>query len=338
MSDNKVDNKLDFRNVKHSQFDGSQINKMTFSELQSSTRTYNTNPILKDAYTHFIQTTDNENRPTKVEYYQATDTAKDKLQFRADSNGDLAGTYFTLQEFQSQLTHVFYYVVNGVGNAPNIGDKETAINLNTNDSASIVCFSTKAKLDEVKEFEVKAKSLISSFIEIEYLQFGETSAIDTGTSGFLTTRIKEGSSYLVGDVEIAYNVDGYPIYNGNVLKGLLYNPYTASFDVERDEITVTAEVDLAPLISKEPTIYNINMPTGGQEYSITFPVDTKRFQLNIRDHLSKYTISYVSGGDFITKKRGVVYSEQGLELTNTTNTVYFKGFKDNLVMEIVTWK
>lgn len=36
MSDNKVDNKLDFRNVKHSQFGGSQIERAEYSELRFS--------------------------------------------------------------------------------------------------------------------------------------------------------------------------------------------------------------------------------------------------------------------------------------------------------------
>ena len=105
--DNKVDNKLDFRNVKSSQFAGAQTNRMEFSELQSSKRVYNTTPILKDAYTHFIQTVNGNGKPTFVEYWQATGSAKDKIQMSADIAGSKAGTDFTLQEYLTKKTHTF---------------------------------------------------------------------------------------------------------------------------------------------------------------------------------------------------------------------------------------
>ena len=97
MSYNKKNGKLDFRNVKMTQFDSSQTNRMEFSELQSAKRVLPTNTILKDAYTHFKQTLDGDNRPTKVDYYQALDSTIDKLTFRADSGGDLAGSYYILR-------------------------------------------------------------------------------------------------------------------------------------------------------------------------------------------------------------------------------------------------
>ena len=336
MSDNKVDNKLDFRNIKTSQFGGSQLERMEFSELQSAKRVFNTTPVLKDAYTHFFQQVNAEGFPTYVQYWQATDTATDKLQFRADSGGDLAGTYIILQEYIGQRTHVFYYVVSGNGVAPNIGDIETPINIITNDSAASVALATKLVLDTIDEFEVTKKRYLDSYIEIEYLQFGETSAIDVGTTGFITTRLKAGASFEVGEVILDYDVDGNPIYNGNTLRGLLYNPYTASFDVERDEITVSVNLD--PLISKDPTIYNVAMATAGTEYSLVLPLETKRFKMNVRDHLGKYTVSWTTGGPVITKSPGSSYTEEGLEIITGKDTLYFTGTKDNIVMEIITWK
>ena len=338
MSDNKVDNKLDFRNVKTSQFGGSQIERMEFSELQSAKRTFTTTPILRDAYTHFFQQTNIDGYPTYVQYWQATDTAVDKLQVRADVAGDLAGKYITLQEYITQRTHVFYYVVGGSGTAPGIGDVETPININTNDPASVVALATKNALDSVDEFTVTKKDYLSSYIQLEYLQFGETSAIDVGSTGFMSIRQREGTSFEVGEVFLDYDANNNPIYNGNTLRGLLYNPYTASFDVERDEIVVTSVVDLAPLISKDPEVFNVNMPVAGTEYSLTLPVDVKRFSMKVRDNAAKYEVSWVSGGATYSVSRGTEYSEEGLKLEAGTDTIYFKGSKPNLIMEFITWK
>lgn len=243
---NKKNNKLDFRNVKQTQFDPGQTNKMAFSELQSAFRQYNTNAILKDAYTHFVQTLDGQNRPTKVEYYQATAPAKDRINVRADNGGDLAGTYIILQEFISKKTFVFWFKVSGVGSAPGIGDIEIEVSLNNNDPASLVAYALKAAIEFTSEFIVVNSEILSSRIDLEYYEFGEAEAIDVGTTGFLATRLIEGESFLVGEVELSYDVDGSPIYNGNKLKGLLYNPYTASFDskpglivADNKEITAT---------------------------------------------------------------------------------------------------
>lgn len=338
MSSNKVDNKLDFRNVKQTQLDMGQTLKGSFSELQSSLRTYGTNAILKDGYTHFIQTTNANGYPTNVEYWQATDTAIDKITMNADIAGSKAGTYFALQEYLTKKVHVFYYVVSGSGTAPGIGDIETPINIATNDSAALVAFSSNSVINSVEEFSSIQPTVLSAFIQVEYFQFGETSAVDTGTSGFLVSRINAGASFKVGEVCLDYDIDGHPIYGGNTLKGLLFNPYTASFDVERDEITVTAVVSLDPVISKDPTIYNVAMALSGTEYSQVLPLGTKKIKMNIRDHQGKYTVGWVTAGTFLTKSPGSTYEKDGLEIVVGQDTIYFTGTKNNIVMEIETWK
>lgn len=234
MSDNKVNNQLDFRNVKNSQLNGSQIERAEFSELLSSKRVFNTNNILKDAYTHFIQTVDGFDRPTRVEYWQATSPAIDKLAVSADIAGSKAGTYFTLQEYITKKTHVFYFVVSGSGTAPGIGDIETAINIVTNDAASVVALAVQSAINLVDEFTASRTSILSSFVSISYLQFGETSGVDVGTSGFTVTRTKEGTSFQVGEVDLDYNVDGHLIWNSNILKGYTYNVFKGEFEVTSD--------------------------------------------------------------------------------------------------------
>jgi hypothetical protein len=312
--------------------------KGSFSELQSGLRTFSTTPILKDAYTHFIQELDSNLRPTKVEYYQAIDPARDRLTFRSDSSGDLAGKYFSLQEPITKKVHVFWYRVSSVGTAPGIGDIEHVIDINTNDFASVVAFATRTVIKTVPEFSIIGNNLVASYIDIEYYQFGEAEAVDLGTSGFLTSRLREGESIYVGGVELAYNIDGHPVYNGNTLKSMLFNPFTAEFDLERDEFTFTAEVDLSPVVSKDPQIFNIDMPVADTEYTLALPLGTKRFQMSIRDSLSKFQISYTSGGAIFTVERGVVYEETSVQLDAPNNNIYFKSPRDGVIMEFITWK
>ena len=239
MSSNKVNNKLDFRNVKQTQLDSAQTLKGSFSELQSALRTFGTNAILKDAYTDIIQITNAQGESNSCRILASKHVVlTDKTKFRADVAGDLAGTYFTIQEYSSKKTHAFYYVVSGVGVAPGVGDIETPIILENNDTAAIVTYSTKLVLDSIEGIIVVQKSLLSSFLTIEYLEFGGDSLVDVATSGFMTSNLVQGESFKVGEICLDYDLNGNPIYNGNVLKGMKYNVYTASFDVAPGNIEI----------------------------------------------------------------------------------------------------
>lgn len=333
MSDNKVDNKLDFRNVKSSQFGGSQIERAEFSELQSSKRVYQTNAILKDAYTHFIQTLNGNGYPTFVEYWQASDPSIDKLQFGADVSNSKVGTYFILQEYLTKRTQVFYYVVSGSGTAPGVGDVETPIAIETNDSAALIAFATKNALQNIEEFIVTQPSVLTSYVEIEYLQFGNTTAIDVGTSGFITTRLKNGSSFKVGEVSLDYDINGDVIYGGNTLKGMLYNPYTASFDIERASIDVNAIVDM-----RRPSVFNVTeivIANAGVETAIVLPDDTKRFKIQARESNTELQITNTTSGNYFTVRYGCHYEEDGLETSGVT--LYVTTSRDNRIIELVTW-
>lgn len=334
-----MSNRKDFSNINFSQLDKAQVIRSSFSELQSAFKVYNTNPILTEAYTHFTQTINEEGYPTYVEYWQAFTNSEFKLTFIRDTSGSLAGQYIIIEEYLSKKTIAFYWVVDGVGIAPDVADVEYPVAISENDPAPVVRLAFEQVASNVYSINVNNTStFLSDSVNITMLQFGETVPIDVSNSSFTLSTLRIGESFKVGEVYLEYDINNNPIYGGNTLRGLLFNPYTASFDVERDEINVTTQVDLSPIISKEPTIYNVNMPTANIEYSLTIPVDTKRFQMNIRDHLSPYTVSFISGGNYLSKSYGVVYEEEGLELTVSNNTIYFTAKKDNMVMEIITWK
>lgn len=231
--------KKDFRNIKLTQLDSGQVIKGSFSENQSALKTFNTNSILKDSYTHLVQELDSESRPLNIEYYQANSPSVHTLSFRGDNNGDLAGTYFKMQTFLDKKVHVFYYVVSGNGDEPQEGDFKYAINIATNDPVSLVAYSTRNKIGLIPEFKIVGNNLLSNFIDIEYNQFGETQLIDVNNTGFLAAIKQEGTSTKVGEISLSYNEQGHTVYNGNVLKDLHYNQYSATFETSPMNIGVT---------------------------------------------------------------------------------------------------
>lgn len=323
--------KKDFRNVQQTQLDRGQVLKGSFSELNSALRTVDTNAILKDSYTHFTQSLNAKKLPTRVTYYQAFDPAIDELTFVGDTAKSLAGKYFILEEFITKTTHAFYYIVDGTGTAPGVADAETAIAISENDNAATVAFATKATLDSMEEFIIKASNFLSGSITLEYYQFGETSAINLGTSGFSVSRVKEGQSVQVGEVDLSYDVDDNPIYNGNTLKGLVFNPFTASFDVElKSDITVNLETTASGF-----SVQNIAFSTAGVEQAVAIPDGTKKFSMKVREPNTRMEIAHTSGGDHFTIPYGNQYDVVDVKTVSTT--VYVTMSKDSTTLELLLW-
>lgn len=317
--------------MQQTQFDRGQVLKGSFSEIQSALRTVGTNAVLKDAYTHFTQSLNANKLPTRVTYYQAIDPALDELTFVADVSKSLAGTYFILQEYITKTTHAFYYVVDGTGTAPGVADAETAIAISENDNAATVCFATKATLDMVDDFIVKSKNFLTNSITIEYFQFGETDAIDVATSGFSVTRIKEGQSIQVGEIDISYDVDDNPIYNGNTLKGLVFNPFTGSFDVElKSDVTVNLETTASSF-----AVQNISYPTQGVSQAVAIPDGTKKFSIRVEEPNTQMKISNTLGGPTFTIPYGGTYDVNDVKTSGVT--VYVTLTKSSRTIELLTW-
>lgn len=292
--------------MQQTQFDRGQVLKGSFSELNSGLRTVGTNAILKDAYTHFTQTVNGSGYPIRVVYYQALDPALDELTFVGDTAKSLAGKYFLLEEFLTKTVHAFYYVVDGTGTAPGVADAETAIAISENDNAATVAFATKTTLDGIEDFIVKSQSFLTNSITIEYYQFGETPAIDLATSGFSTTRLKEGQSIKVGEVDLSYSGSD-PVYNGSTLKGLLYNPYTASFELS----SVSGSVSIADGDGDE---LDIN-PDGSVNAIIKKNYDN--FTITARDSFNNITQVEYYLGAVLVKTVDLVYDAEGCLVSYT---------------------
>ena len=224
--------KKDFRNIKQTQLDMGQTLKGSFSEQSSALRTVGVNGILKDTYTHFVQGFNEDGQLINVTYYQSTDPAIDVITFTsAASVKDGSLRYINLEEFLTKTTHCFYIKIDGVGTAPGVCDIETPVNILESDSAAVICLAFQQAMEGIDGFAVTRKGVLATTLEVEYLQFGETDAVVTVGSGLSVARQKEGDSVIVGEVDLSYDDDGSVVYNGSTLKGLVYNPFSASFDV-----------------------------------------------------------------------------------------------------------
>lgn len=86
-----------------------------------------------------------------------------------------------------------------------------------------------------------------------------------------------------------------------------------------------------------PTISNQTAFVADTEYSYSFPLNTKRFQLKARGN-AKLQISYTSGQtntNFITLSPGSIHKEKNLEINNFT--IYYRSNKIGEIIEILSW-
>jgi len=312
-----------------SQYNPDQVIKDVHSLPGHYLRTKESLTVVDNHFDMFSATYDGNNNPTEICYFAGVTPYISTIGFSADVSGSLDGTYFLISAGRSKKRYAIVYNVNSSGNVPSlVGIENVIVDIQTNDPAAIVAYATELAISNLnKIFSVKRRNAV---LELTTIDIGETDDTIDVSTGFIFTNTL-GTNELTDKVYLTYSGVN-PIWQGQELKGYKYNIYTGRFETV-EEVTV----DLGPLISKDPVIYNVDMVVSGQEYSQVLPVDTKRFQIGIRDSLSKYTISYQSAGAVFTYERGVVYEENGLKLDSSTNTIYFKGFKDNLVMEIITW-
>ena len=148
------------------------------------------------------------------------------------------------------------------------------------------------------------KNLLSSYVDIEYFEFGDAQAVDLGTSGFLANRLKSGDAFVVGDIELGYSGTN-PIYNGNTLVGLKYNQYTASFDVDASSITIQDSDGDQLDINPDGSINTV--PQKGYD----------NFEVTARDANGNITQVEYYAGVVLVKTVDITYDADGCILTYT---------------------
>lgn len=252
------------------------------------------------------------------------------IHFTDDINASLAGTYI---EFTSSITKkklVVWYSVDNVGSAPNIPNaKFIEVSIKENDKAMYVVWLTNQKL-KIEPFFEKTNVNKLTKLELTYAEFGTATQININNTPFNLTTINEGVSVLVGEILLDYSNSGNPIYNGNELKNLKFNPFTASFDLEFSDIQVTLDTTASSF-----EVFNIPVPLADTELTLTIPNGTKKYKLKSREPNTQLYISHNSNGDFFTVPYGATYSEDGIN-TNSL-ALYVKTSRDNRTLELLVW-
>jgi DNA-binding beta-propeller fold protein YncE len=89
-----------------------------------------------------------------------------------------------------------------------------------------------------------------------------------------------------------------------------------------------------------PSIQNVTILTANIENMIVLPLNTKRFQIRVRDAVAKIQLAYTMGDssvNYITIPRGCNYSEQDLNLTTLNRVLYIQSNKNNIIIECMVW-
>jgi hypothetical protein len=314
-----------------SQYDGMQVLKDAHSLPGHYIRTKESLTVVQPYFDTFNVEYDANNNPTEICYFAGTSAHLTTIGVVDDVNASLRDTYFIISTGRKEARYAIYYVVDGIGTAPSIaGVTSLPVNIQINDPASIVAFATEQVLLTISNgFKVKRTQAV---LEASTVRLGVTNNTIDGGTGFIISNTA-GTNEQVEKVNLTYSSSGHPIWQSQELVNYRYNVYTGRFELDND-----IQVNLDSIISKDPVVYNVDMATAGNEYSLTLPIGTKRFSMKIRDNKAKYTISWISGGDTYSVSRGTEYTEEGLKLEAGSDTVYFTASKDNMVMEILTWK
>lgn len=86
-----------------------------------------------------------------------------------------------------------------------------------------------------------------------------------------------------------------------------------------------------------PFVANVSIVSANTEYSYTFPTNTKKFHIKLRDG-QRLQLAYISGDTgttYVTLPAYNLYTEENITLTSVT--LYFQSPVGSNVAEIIYW-
>lgn len=213
---------------KLSQYDGQQVLKDVHSLPGKYLRTRDSFSLVKSHFDSFKVEYDSNNNPVVIQYLVGITPHLTTIGFISDVNSSLAGTGFIISTARMEKRYAIYYTVSGQGQAPSIaGVENIEVPLEINDTGSIVALATKMAIDSIGSFKSNVSNTV---LEIKTDKLGETNnTILLPSSPFLVQN-ESGEFEEVEEVNITYSDSGFPIWQGQELKGHKYNIYTAKFE------------------------------------------------------------------------------------------------------------
>jgi hypothetical protein len=195
-----------------------------------SLRVSDAHSVVDRHFSHLVPTYNIDNLPTRVKYYHVTEARR--TTFTLGMADTLSGKYFKCYTAPDNHLFTFWFNLDSGSTQPVVANTHTYIEINvaTGDSPNIVGLALKLAIEGLYSnyFYCLFDDTSDANIEIITSQMGVNTASDSGTTGFPMMQIA-GAQELIQDIEIEYSGQD-PLFQGQVLKGYLFNIYAGKFE------------------------------------------------------------------------------------------------------------
>lgn len=323
-----------FAGNKNSQYDSGLIVKEVHDFFGQSIRTMDSRTVVDKYYTHFRVTYNGQNQPSLANYYRGTKVHLTK--FDVVASPLLDGAYFELRSAPDNQKWVVWYNVDGTSVQPVVADaKYIEVNISSGDTSQVIALATALTINNLFKDYFKV-TRTSSTLQILTIGLGEVDLSDEGTTPFTFEQVA-GEQELVQKIEIDYDGNGNPYYNGELLRDFSYDIYSGKF-IKNPTVTLS-DVSVETITVAAPTIQNITLPIAATEYEIVFPLNTYKFMIKMREPKGKVQLSWTeneSGTNYLTMLAGSVYTEDTLKL-DSVRKLYVQTTHAGTILEILSW-
>ena len=231
---------------KNSQYDAALIVKEVHDFYGQFIRTGDAKSLVPNYFSHFSVQYNVNNLPSIVEYYRGITSHITSVGCLADVSGSLNNKYLILRKVPDNTLFHLWFNVNGAGMDPSpINSTGIEISLNTNDSAQIVATAINITINTLfKQYFTCSKQ--SEVVQIKSVKLGQVfNSVDFNT-GFLISNVT-GTQELIEKVDVSYDSNNDPVYQGQTLKGMFYDLFSAKF-VPLSSAAVSISGDVNALI------------------------------------------------------------------------------------------
>lgn len=288
---------------KSSQFDPGGVIKNVHDLHGQNLRVRDALSVVSDYWSHLEVAYDGQDRPTSASYYRGLTPNKTTIQTSPDVSGSLQNKYFIIfSGFDNQKHHVWFNVDGaGIDPAPS-NSVGIQVSISSNDVAIIIAKAVELTVNNLFSSKFIA-SVSGNVVTIQNHKYGQFNpSIDVNTS-FVVNSIL-GTNEVVSSISIAYDIDGNPLYQGQVLKNYYYDVYSGKFvrSAAVDVENLTVDVDLDGFDSTNPDSVQITGSDDGTKTGIKYGLVYNRKQqiLDSADRIANFTYA-----DFGTKNQRV---------------------------------
>jgi hypothetical protein len=297
---------------KSSQFDPGGVIKNVHDLHAQALRTLDSLSVVSGYWSHFNVSYDVQNRPINVSYFRGISPNKVSAQCSPDVSGSLQNKYFYIfSGFDNQKYHVWFNV-DSLGSDPApLNSLGIEVAISSNDPAIIVAKAVQLTINNLFSSKFVA-SVVGSLVTIQNQAYGQFNpGIDVNT-GFVITS-ETGTNEVVTEITIAYDIDGNPLYQGQVLKNYYYDIYSGKFvrSAAVDVENLSVSVDLDGFSTLNPDSIQITGSQDGTKTGQKFGVVYNKRQqiLDSHDRVANFTYA-----DFGTKDQRIT----SIEYTSAT--------------------